>query len=289
MTLKTEIATYRNIIDKELEKLFDFKGGYENIIYESMKYSVFSGGKRLRPILVLKSCELFNNSFEDAIPYALAIELIHTYSLIHDDLPAMDNDDYRRGKLTNHKLYGEAIAILTGDALLNMAFENMIESINNCNDDKIKCNRYISAMAIIAEMSGTKGMIGGQVIDIMSDKAEVDEDILYYMYRNKTAALLIASVVAGGIIGGANSEEINLLKKYGLLIGLGYQIRDDILDYEEDKKCKKTTYLKFHDIDNSKKKIAQLTNDAKEIMSNFKSENIRFFNEFADYLIVRKI
>ena len=288
MNLRQEIEKMTLVIDEGLRSLMQKKEGYQGKVFEAMEYSLFTGGKRIRPILLLKSCELVKGDYQEAIPFALAIEMIHTYSLIHDDLPAMDDDDYRRGKLTNHKVYGDAMAILAGDGLLNLAYEIIIEyTLNNMKENK-DTNRYIEAFEEIAKAAGVDGMIGGQVVDILSDEINIDKEILHFMYKSKTAALIEASVVAGGIIGGANRKEINSLRDYGYSIGFGYQIRDDILDKREDEEIGKKTYLTFYSIDEAESKIAELSLKANEALKTFNSDRTEFLNSLAKILINRE-
>ena len=235
MLLEEAIEEVRKVIDQELEDLLKEKVYYQDKIFESINYSLFTGGKRIRPILLLKSCEVFSGDYKQALPFALAIEMIHTYSLIQDDLPSMDDDDFRRGKPTNHKVFGEAIAILAGDGLLNLAFETMVSfTLKNSNTIE-EYNRHIRAIDEIGRYSGIHGMIGGQVVDLLSNDISMDEDKLLFMYKCKTAALIQASVVAGAILGGGTDEEIENMRQFGLYLGLAYQIRDDILDEKEDK------------------------------------------------------
>lgn len=288
MNLRQEIEKMALVIDEELRSLMQKKKGYQGKIFEAMEYSLFTGGKRIRPILLLKSCELVKGDYQEAIPFALAIEMIHTYSLIHDDLPAMDDDDYRRGKLTNHKVYGDAMAILAGDGLLNLAYETIIEYILNNMKENKDTDRYIEAFGEIAKAAGVDGMIGGQVVDILSDEINIDKEILHFMYKSKTAALIEASVVAGGIIGGANRKEINSLRDYGYSIGFGYQIRDDILDKREDEKIEKKTYLTFYSIEEAESKIAELSLKANKALKVFNGDRTEFLNSLAKILINRE-
>ncbi len=288
MILKEEINKYKHIIDEKLNDLFSTEAGYQKTVFDSMKYSLFTGGKRLRPILLLKSCEMLKGDYSDAIPFALAIEMIHTYSLIHDDLPSMDNDDYRRGKLTNHKVYGESMAILAGDGLLNLAYEIVTNYILDNSKSKDDFEKYITAFNEICKSAGVYGMVGGQVVDIESETKDIDVNNLCFIYENKTAALIRASVVAGGIIGNGTRKEIESLEQYGLDIGLGYQIRDDILDVEEDKKINKITYLSFYDMEEAEKQVKKLSLDAIEALKNIEGKDTMFFELFAKYLIDRK-
>ena len=220
-----KIDQYKRDVEEYLSSYFEDKGNYNKKVYESANYSLNIGGKRIRPILLLLTYSLYNDSYKDAIPMAAAIEMIHTYSLIHDDLPAMDNDDLRRGKPTNHKVFGEAIAILAGDALLNEAMNLMIDySIKN----------GISALRAskeIANAAGADGMIGGQVVDILSEEKDIiSEEELKYMHLKKTGELIRSSIVAGAILGNGDESDIKKLDIFGQKLGLAFQIKDDLLD-----------------------------------------------------------
>lgn len=287
MDFTNELNSLRTIIDLEFKHIFQNKDFYQKRIFESIDYSIFTGGKRLRPIMVLKACELFSDDYKGGLPYAIAIEMIHTYSLIHDDLPAMDDDDLRRGRPTNHKVFGEAMAILAGDGLLNYAFEiiidNMVKNSNTIDDYKRKAR----ASKEISFYSGVHGMIGGQVVDLLSNHDSMTEDKLLFMYKTKTAALIQASLVSGAIIGGASDVEIEAIREYGLNLGLAYQIRDDILDIKEDRDIQKLTYLTFHDIEKSKDDLIKYSNRAIETLNNIKSRDISFFIWLTEELIYR--
>ncbi len=296
MELKKELNKMKVFIEEELKNVLPEKKLYGEKIFKSMRYSVLAGGKRLRPILNIKACELVGGNIKDTMVYALAIELIHTYSLIHDDLPSMDNDNYRRGKLTNHKVFGNDIAILAGDGLLNYAYELMISNIRN--NDK-KSNKYIYAMDEIAKASGVYGMVGGQVVDIISENKEISKDELEYIHLHKTAALINASIVSGAIIGGASKNELEALKGYGKCIGLGFQIRDDILDkigdiekigkdIGSDESNSKVTYLTFHGLEESIKKTEELCKKAITYLSIFDNKRSNFFKDLAQYLVYRE-
>ncbi|NLW22411.1 MAG: polyprenyl synthetase family protein [Tissierellia bacterium] len=288
MKLDEVIEYTKNIIDEELRNLLKNKRGYQEKIFESINYSLFTGGKRLSPILLLKTCEMFSGDYKNAIPFALAIEMIHTYSLIHDDLPAMDDDDFRRGKLTNHKVFGEAIAILAGDGLLNLAFETMINHTLQNSRTIEEYSRHIRAMDEIGKYSGVDGMIGGQVVDLLSNDISMDEDKLLFMYKCKTAALIQASLVAGTILGGGNDEEIEDMRKFGLYIGLAYQIRDDILDEEKDRAVQKLTYLSYNSIREAENKISELSDKAINILESYKDKDTEFLEKLTYTLINRK-
>lgn len=297
MNLNEEIKKYIDIIESHLREILDFEDSFQNKIYESMKYSIFAGGKRIRPILTLKTFELVSKrSYEEALPFASAIEMIHTYSLIHDDLPAMDDDDFRRGKPTNHKVYGEPIAILAGDALLNFSFETMANSMTE-KSSNIEGN--IKALKEVSKASGVNGMIGGQAVDILSDGTIIDEEQLKFIHKNKTSALIEAAILAGGHLAGASEKEVKALKTYGEAIGLCFQIRDDILDeigddeklgksVGSDESNNKLTYLTLYGLEESIEKTHKLCEEAIDALDVFDSEDTLFFREFAKYLVVRE-
>lgn len=287
---------YQNIVNNFLDECIKENELIEKSIYSAMRYSLLAGGKRLRPVLSLAVCDMLGGSIEEVTPFACAIEMIHTYSLIHDDLPAMDNDDFRRGRPTNHKVYGEALAILAGDGLLNMAFELMLNSTsNNCNNIENK----VKAMAYIAKASGVRGMIGGQVVDIESENTEVTVETLEYMHRCKTGALIKAPVVSAAIICGASLEEQQKLEKYAEGIGLAFQIKDDILDVEgnieklgkkvgSDAANKKTTYVSLYGLEKSKQMLKNTTEEAIRNLEGFGTK-AAFLKELAEYLVIREI
>lgn len=280
---------YINLIDSSLEDAINNAGVINNKLFDSIKYSLFSGGKRLRPLIALKSYELFDSSIESIMPFAVSIELIHTYSLIHDDLPSMDNDDMRRGKPTNHKIFGEGFAILSGDGLLNLAFENMLETTyNTCNSFE-KYKKYVRAILEISKCSGCSGMIGGQAMDLINQFNTYDEKKLISMYEAKTSRLIEAATVAGAIIGGANEIEIESMRKFGKNLGLAYQIRDDILDYKEDKYIEKITYLNYCSIDEAKKEVNRLSESAIESIKQLKNRDISYFVDLTEMLSIRDI
>lgn len=238
-------------------------------LHKSMRYSILGGGKRLRPSLVLASGEAMGAATEELLPTACAIEMIHTYSLIHDDLPAMDNDDLRRGRPTCHKAFGEAVAILTGDALLTMAFQVLSADFPNRDPE-----RQIRVIQEFAKAAGSfNGMIGGQMADIENEGKVVGADVLEYIHRSKTGALITASVVAGGILAGADDDQVTRLRSYGQYIGLAFQIADDILDVTstseqlgktagKDQAANKATYPAIHGIPASEARARQLVDDA---------------------------
>ena len=287
MSIENIMKETIEVIDEELKNVLKHKPIYQDIIFESMDYSLFTGGKRLRPIFLLKTCEMFKKDYENAIPFALAIEMIHTYSLIHDDLPAMDDDDFRRGRLTNHKVYGEAMAILSGDGLLNLAFETMLEYTLDNSITIEDYRRNTRAMSEIARYSGIYGMIGGQTLDLMSNEISMDDEKLMCMYKNKTAALIQASLVSGAILGGANDEEIENMREFGLNLGLAYQIKDDILDEKEDREINKLTYATYKGIEAAENEVEKLSKRAIELLSEHENKDISFLKELTSKLIYR--
>src|SRR3712207_4724148 len=219
--LKQEVNEY-------LENYFSNKSNYNKLIYEAMGYSIGVGGKRIRPILMLLTYKMYKEDYKNVLSVAGAIEMIHTYSLIHDDLPCMDNDDLRRGMPTNHKKFTEGIAVLAGDGLLNEAFCVML----NAN---IEDNLKVKVMKIIGNAASVEGMIGGQIVDILSEGKSIEEEKLYYMHSKKTGEIIKSSILAGAVLGEAEENEIEILRKYGEKLGLVFQIKDDILDVEGNK------------------------------------------------------
>jgi geranylgeranyl diphosphate synthase type II len=250
-------------IEAALERILPAETTQPPSIHRAMRYSVFAGGKRIRPVLCLESARMFTASLDAAIDAGCALEFIHTYSLIHDDLPALDNDDLRRGKPTNHKVFGEAIAILTGDALLTLAFETLAKS-------PLEAERRVGVIAEIAAAAGTvNGMVGGQVMDVEAGGKPVSASELEYIHRSKTAALIRASIVAGAIAGGAATEDVERLRRFGDNIGWAFQVVDDLLDVEEssaalgktagkDQAQQKATYPALYGIEKSRAIAAEL-------------------------------
>ena len=271
MEFKKILKSKIDYIETLLKDYMPKEEGYQQTIMKAMNYSLESGGKRLRPILTLESCKIVGGKEEDAIPFAMAIEMIHTYSLIHDDLPALDNDDLRRGKPTNHKVYGEDIAVLAGDALLNEAMNVMMKfSLNHGREALVASQK-------IAEAAGAEGMIGGQVVDIINEGKKISEEELRYMHMKKTGALIKVSIVAGAILGNASEEEIELLEKFGENLGLAFQIKDDILDVIgnteklgkkvlSDEENDKTNFISMHGLDYCIKECERLTNESINIL-----------------------
>ena len=289
---------YKSLVD---EHLMDFIPNIDNksiSLYESMKYSLMAGGKRLRPVLLLASCEFAGGNIMDALPYACAMEYIHTYSLIHDDLPAMDNDEYRRGKKTTHVVYGEAMAILAGDALLNYAYETAVKAFEAA-ENETQFKQTAKALQVLAMKAGIFGMVGGQTADVEAeDKGiEATEELLMYIHKNKTAALIEAAMMVGAILGGADHEAISAIEKCAYNIGIAFQIQDDILDVtgtlEElgkpigsDEKNHKVTYVTMHGLEESKARVEELSKEAIEILKGFPNRN-EFLENLVEQMIYR--
>lgn len=266
---------------------------YPETIYEAMRYSLLAGGKRLRPILCLASCELAGGTTSMAMPTACALEMIHTMSLIHDDLPAMDNDDYRRGQLTNHKVYGENIAVLAGDGLLSYAFEFVATKTENVPPQQV-----LQVIAHLARAVGAAGLVSGQVVDMESEgKTDVSLETLNYIHAHKTGALLEASVVCGAILAGASAADLQRLYRFAQNIGLAFQIVDDILDITatqeelgktagKDVQAGKVTYPSLWGIEESRRQALQLVDDAKAQLAVFGSKAIPLL-AIADFITSR--
>ncbi|MCC0637253.1 MULTISPECIES: polyprenyl synthetase family protein [unclassified Clostridioides] len=294
MEFKQHLKEKASFIEDILKEYMPKEEGYQKTVIEAMNYSLSAGGKRLRPILTLEACKVVGGNEEEAIPFAIAIEMIHTYSLIHDDLPALDNDDLRRGRPTNHKVYGEAMGILAGDALLNYAFEVMLAgSINKENPEK-----YLKAINEIAKGAGIYGMIGGQVVDVESENKQIEKEKLDYIHMNKTAAMMVGCMRAGATIGGANSEQMEEITKYAKNIGLSFQIVDDILDIVGDEiklgkkvgsdiENHKSTYPSLLGLDKSKEIAHNLIDEAKKSIEKL-SDNVDFLKGLAEYIIDRE-
>lgn len=288
MILSSEIKDLINIIDESLYSQIYLKGKYQEKIYEAIKYSLFTGGKRLRPILAIKTFEIFNGDTEKVLPFASAIEMIHTYSLIHDDLPAMDDDSVRRGNPTNHIVFGEALAILAGDGLLNLAFEIMLKETLKSSENLEDFEVRVKIMEIIGNSSGVEGMIGGQVVDLLGTDEDMDEDKLNFMYNAKTSALFEASVLTGVILAGAEKGEIEIMHNFAKNIGLAYQIKDDFLDIDEDQKINKYTFLTLNDENKALNKLEELTKNALYELDKLENRDVTFLRELTIFLLNRE-
>jgi len=280
------------LVDAELERLLPAESCRPSLIHQAMRYSVFAGGKRVRPILCIESFRIFSNEIAAVLPVACALEFIHTYSLIHDDLPALDNDDLRRGQPTCHKRFGEAMAILAGDALLTLAFEALAGA-------RVPPPERTALIQEIAAAAGTRdGMVGGQVADIEAEGKEVTPEMLEYIHRSKTAALIRASIVSGAIAGGASAQDQDRLCNFGGLIGWAFQVTDDILDVEEsstalgktagkDQAQQKATYPALFGLKKSHEFARELATQAMGALEAFgtRATNLR---ELGEFLVLRR-
>ncbi len=279
-------------IEQKLKKYFQGKGTVNKEIYKAMNYSLEIGGKRVRPMLLIMTYNLYKNNIEEVFPIAMAIEMIHTYSLIHDDLPCMDDDDLRRGYPTNHKVFGEAIAVLAGDGLLNEAMNIMFEFCVG------KGEKELAACQIISNSAGADGMIGGQVVDILSEGKAIDFETLSYMHKMKTGALIKASIISGAILAGAQDEDIYILEEFGEKLGLAFQIKDDILDVtgieeqmgkaaNSDANKNKTNFITTFGLLECEKKCKKLTEDCLELLKSLNKRTEQLEN-LTTSLLVRK-
>ena len=280
------------LVNMELDSIYLQQDALYSTLAKSMNYSLMAGGKRLRPVLLMAAADAVGANGENFVHLATSIEMIHTYSLIHDDLPAMDNDDYRRGKLTNHKVFGDGVAVLAGDALLTMAFEVIADSPNVDVAKKLKIVKEISHAA------GPEGMVGGQVIDLESEGKHIDMNTLQKMHRAKTGALFCAAIRSGAILGDATDKQLEALTEYARQFGLAFQITDDILDVTgdeasigkpvgSDEKNHKSTYVTLGSLQSAKDLAQKAVDNAKEALKDFGTE-ADFLREIVDYLISRK-
>lgn len=274
MDLKNYLGQRMAQVDRALDTYLPAADSLPETLHEAMRYSVFAGGKRIRPILMMAACEAVGGKSMQVLPAACAIEMIHTYSLIHDDLPAMDNDDLRRGRPTNHKIYGDATAILAGDALLTEAFILLSSprSFPDCDETTVR-----QVIHLLARAAGSLGMVGGQVVDMQSEGQKIDFPTLEYIHARKTGALLLAAIQCGGLIGGADPEQFRQLTRYGEAAGLAFQVADDILDVigdqaqlgkdvGSDQARGKATYPALLGLDEARQKADELRNLALEAL-----------------------
>lgn len=291
-----DLKAYLRDRQQRVESALDtaLESGYPETIYDAMRYSLMAGGKRLRPILCLATCELLNGTEAMAMPTACALEMIHTMSLIHDDLPSMDNDDYRRGQLTNHKVFGEDVAILAGDALLSYAFEHVATQTQDVAPANI-----LRVIADLGRAVGAAGLVGGQVVDLASEgKSDVSVETLNYIHSHKTGALLRVSVTSGAILAGAEEHQIKVLSQYAERIGLAFQIVDDVLDITatseelgksagKDLAAQKVTFPSLWGIEESNRQAQQLISEAKaEVLTCFGTQ-ARSLVAIADFIVNR--
>lgn len=284
-------------INNVLEKFLPVEEGQQRIIFEAMNYSVRAGGKRLRPILMEETYHMFGGSSAVIEPFMAAIEMIHTYSLVHDDLPAMDNDEYRRGKKTTHAVYGEAMGILAGDALLNLAYETAAKAF----DMEVADARVARAFTVLAKKAGVYGMVGGQVVDVESEKSDdcpITREKLDFIYRLKTGAFIESSMMIGAILAGASSDEVSRVEQIAAKLGLAFQIQDDVLDVTStlevlgkpvgsDEKNNKATYVTFEGLDKAVSDVERISKEAEEQLDDLGYDDA-FLKELFEYLIHRE-
>lgn len=282
-------------IERELADFMPAEWQVPPVLRESMSYSLMAGGKRMRPVMVIAATESCGGSAEAALPVACAVEMIHTYSLIHDDLPALDNDDYRRGRLTSHKVFGEATAILAGDALLTHSF---YAAVRTARQHGIPADRVLDIIEELSVYAGPKGMVGGQVADMQGEQGLTKLEELEYIHLHKTSDLIVFSLKAGGRIAGATERQLEALETFGTCIGLAFQIQDDILDVvgeqgklgkavRSDEKLQKVTYPYFIGLDESRRKVEQLTEKGKEAILRAELPDPVRLMQIADYLMKR--
>lgn len=284
LTKRTEDA------ERVIKDFLPAEEGFARTMAQAMNYSMLAGGKRLRPILIQETYRLFGGEGKVVEPFMAGMEMIHTHSLIHDDLPALDNDDYRRGRLTTHKVYGEAMGVLSGVALLNYAYETMLQAFSLTEDQ----DRVIRALRVMAEKTGIHGMLGGQSVDVENDGKPLEKEMLDYIYRNKTSALIEASMMTGAILAGAGEHEVSVVEEAAGNIGLAFQIQDDILDVtstdeelgkpvHSDEKNNKVTYVTLLGIEKASEQVEMLSEKAVELLKSLNKNN-----EFL-YLLIEKL
>ena len=293
MNFQEELTKKTEEIEAVIREYLPAEEGFSRTMAQAMNYSMLAGGKRLRPMLMQETFRLFGGSGKLVKPFMAGMEMIHTHSLIHDDLPALDNDDYRRGRLTTHKVYGEAMGILSGVALLNYAYETMLQAFAMAETLQQK-DAVMRALQVMAAKTGIHGMLGGQSVDVENDGKALEKDMLDYIYENKTSALIEASMMTGAILAGADSEQVSVIEQAAKRIGLAFQIQDDILDVtstdeelgkpvHSDEKNHKVTYVTLFGTEKAAAQVAGLSAEAVELL-----ESLNKNNEFL-YLLVEKL
>lgn len=293
MNFNEELERRVQEIEQILKNYMPEEQGPQKLIMEAMNYSIMAGGKRLRPMLMQETYRLFGGEGDGIEPFMAAQEMIHTYSLVHDDLPAMDNDEYRRGKKTTWTVFGEDMAILAGDGLLNYAFETALKAFGKADADKVA-----ECLKVLAGKAGIFGMIGGQVVDVMSEEKKIDMETLLFIHRKKTSALIQSAMMIGAILAGASKEQVDRIEQIGEEIGLAFQIQDDILDVtsslevlgkpvHSDEKNEKTTYLTLEGLEKSKKDVEEISHRAIQGLQSFEQQN-PFLTELVEKLIHRE-
>ena len=297
---KEVLASHVADIEAGMKEYMPEENGYQRTVFEAVNYSLLAGGKRLRPMFLYEAYRMFGGTDEKAVrPFMMALEMIHTYSLVHDDLPAMDNDEYRRGKLTTHKKFGEAMGIISGDALLNGAFETAFLAF----DSETEAAQIGRALKILGHKAGMYGMVGGQVVDVEKDGCFMDEDMLYFVHKNKTSALIEAALMTGAVLAGADEKQAAVMEQCGTDIGLAFQIQDDILDVigdqeklgkpvHSDEKNEKTTAVSVYGIDVCRQKVKDYTDrgiEALEALDIPGKEHQEFLVELMKSLVGREM
>ena len=297
VNFQDELKKRTEEINKVIQSYLPEEEGFAKTMAQAMNYSILAGGKRLRPMLILETLRLFGGEEKLAYPFMAAMEMIHTHSLVHDDLPALDNDDYRRGRLTTHKVYGEAMGVLSGVALLNYAYEVMLTAFDTA--DTPDCQAHmIQALKVMSHKTGLYGMLGGQSVDVENDGKPMSREMIDYIYENKTSALIEASVMTGAILGGATEEETAIVEKAAKNIGLAFQIQDDILDVtgseeiigkpvNSDEKNKKTTYVTLEGLEKAKQDVEKISAEAIEELNKLPGNN-DFLEQLIHLLIHRQ-
>ena len=284
--MKKRVTEIKSIIERNLPE----EEGFQRTLLEAVNYSMLVGGKKLRPLLMQQTYAMFGGRSKAIELFMTAIEMIHTHSLIHDDLPALDNDDYRRGRLTTHKVYGEAMGVLSGVALLNYAYETMFQAFALTKEQ----DRVIHALRVVSQKTGIHGMLGGQSVDVENDGKPLEKEMLDYIYRNKTSALIEASMMTGAILAGANEQEVSAVEKAAGNIGLAFQIQDDILDVtstaeelgkpvHSDEKNNKVTYVTLFGTEKAAEQVEELSEKAIDLLKSLNKNN-----EFL-YLLIEKL
>lgn len=298
MNFKETLDEKTNRAQAVLRKYLPEEKGFSKRVIEAMNYSVMAGGKRLRPVLMEESFLLFGGKGDLIEPFMAALEMIHNYSLVHDDLPAMDNDEFRRGCKTTWKVYGDGMAVLAGDGLLNLAYETAVSAFEEAKDARA-VKRVASALKVLGEKAGIYGMIGGQCADLEAEsKAEVTEEELLFIHENKTAALIQAAMMIGAILAGADKQAVDAMERAAYLIGIAFQIQDDILDVVSspevlgkpvgsDERNHKRTYVTIHGLEDSEKEVKRMSTEAISILQSFERRN-EFLEELVTTLITRE-
>lgn len=290
VNFQDELKKKTNEIEKIIASFLPKEEGFAKTMAQAINYSMLAGGKRLRPLLMQETYRLFGGTENVVEPFMAGMEMIHTHSLIHDDLPALDNDDYRRGRLTTHKVYGEAMGVLSGVALLNYAYETMLQAFSMTEEK----DKVIWALSVMADKTGIHGMLGGQSVDVENDGKPMEKELLDYIYRNKTSALIEAAMMTGAILAGADKEQVAVIEEVAGKIGLAFQIQDDILDVtstaeelgkpvHSDEKNHKVTYVTLFGVQEASRQVKKLSREAIALLKGLNKNN-----EFL-YLLVEQL